>query len=262
MNSSQNRSHARTPQVADAEDESHLILVCRSARLARPAYRFYRDILLSFPARGRAPDVAELTALAARYGIPLQTTLARLAAQDLLQRNPRTGAIRAAYPFSGVPTAHRVHLAATFDHPAAEVFAMCAVDALGIPLMLRRAAEIVSSDALTGEPISVSVVPTGPGQGASSNPRAGEGWIATWKPATSVVVARPEGHEHEHDGGCEAAGTCCPITNFFANTEQAQRWIDSQPHSDAQVFAQGAALRHAATLFSGVLDRLSDGQDR
>lgn len=255
------RPRRRTSQAASDDGEDDLILVCRSARLARPAYRFYRDILLSFPARGRAPDAAELAALAARHGISLQATLARLAVQDLIQRDSRTGAIRAAYPYSGVPTAHRVHLEATADQPTVEVYAMCAIDALGIPLMLRRAAAIVSPDALTGEIVRVAVVPPGPatiGNPPAAASIASEGWRVIWEPPGAVVVARPEGHEHEHDGGCEAAGTCCPITNFFTSAAQAQRWIDSQPRSDARVFTQDDALRHAASLFAGVLDRLPD----
>lgn len=258
------RPRRRTSQAASDSAEDDLILVCRSARLTRPAYRFYRDILLSFPARGRAPDAAELADLAARHGISLQATLAQLAVQDLIQRDPRTGAIRAAYPFSGVPTAHRVHLEATSDQPAVEVYAMCALDALGIPLMLGRAAEIVSPDALTGERVRVVVMPPGPAT-IGSPPTAASitsaGWRVIWEPPGAVVVARPEGHEHEHDGGCEAAGACCPITNFFTSVAQAQRWIDSPPRSDARVFAQADALRHAANLFAGVLDRLPGERD-
>lgn len=247
--------HARTTQVAADSGEDDLVLVCRSAHLTRPAYRFYRDILLSFPTRGRAPDMAELASMAAHYGIPLQATLARLAAQDLVQRDPATGAIRAAYPFSGVPTAHRVRLAETSEQPAIEVYAMCAMDALGIPLMLRRPATASSSDVLTGESVRVSVIPAAPRILPAAE---GEGWSATWEPAAAVVVARPAGHEHEHASGCEAAGTCCPITNFFTSITHAQQWIDAHPDTDVLVFAQDDALRHAAALFAGVLDRLPD----
>src|SRR5512147_2231937 len=69
---------------------SDLVTVCRSARLARPAYRFYRALLLTFAARGRAPDAAALERLAAEHAVPLEETLASLASQDLAHRDPAT----------------------------------------------------------------------------------------------------------------------------------------------------------------------------
>src|SRR5215472_13503582 len=105
-----------------------LITVCRSARLMPAAYQFYCAILRRFPARGGPPDHTQLDAT--------------------------TGGIRAAYPFSGLPTPHRVLLAPDAQEVAEQqVFAMCALDALGIPLMLHRAATILSEDALTHMPI-------------------------------------------------------------------------------------------------------------
>lgn len=235
-----------------------LVWVCRSAWLTRPAYRFYRGILLSFPRRGRAPTSAELAELAARYGIAVHATLAQFAAQDLVQRDPTTGAIRAAYPFSGVPTTHRVHLAATSNWPAAELFAMCAIDALGVPLMLRRPAAITSLDGPTGEPVRVSIVPRIPAPTSAES----QDWSAAWEPAEAVVFARPEGHEHEHDCGVGAVGACCPITNFFSSADQARQWATAHPDTDGRVFAQDEALRHAAKLFAGILDRLPGAQDQ
>src|SRR5260221_2331175 len=87
-----------------------IVRVCRSARLTPAAYAFYRAILLAFVELGHAPEPAIVAALARRFGVRREATLARMAAQDLLQRDPQTGRIRAAYPFSGVPTPHRVAL--------------------------------------------------------------------------------------------------------------------------------------------------------
>jgi hypothetical protein len=69
---------------------SDVITVCRSTRLTPAAYRFYREVLLSFAERGGAPDQADLRGLAARFGVPLAATLADLAAKGLLQRDPAT----------------------------------------------------------------------------------------------------------------------------------------------------------------------------
>ncbi|MGH2514697.1 MAG: organomercurial lyase [Ktedonobacterales bacterium] len=268
--SSASVSEVATGEVATGEVATDVIYVCRSVTLRRAEYRFYRAILLTFPAHGGPPDRATLRQLARGFGLHLEVTLALLAAQDLVQRDPATGAITAAYPFSGVPTAHRVHLAATPDYPAVELFAMCALDALGIPLLLQRAATITSEDRLTREPVRVSVVSavrgastsasasasTSASASASASAGAEDGeWSAAWDPAETVVVARPEDHEHEH--GVGAAEACCPIINFFRSAHHAERWVAAHPDSAVRVYSQAQALRHAATLFAGVLDRLA-----
>jgi alkylmercury lyase-like protein len=241
-------------QHAEASHETpdDLIWVCRSARLTRPAYRFYRDVLLWFAKRGRAPDSAVVAALARQYGLRLESTLAQFAALDLMRRDLATGAIRAAYPFSGPATAHRVRLAATSDEPEVDVFAMCAIDALGIPLMLRRAATIASADGLTGEPVRVTVTLDTASAGYHQHA------TAQWAPVEAVVFARPEDHEHEHDCGSDAAGSCCPVTNFFISEAHALMWAASSPHTDGHIYSQDDALRYAARLFGGVVDRLAD----
>lgn len=252
----------RTDADADANGDAaadDLVWVCRSAELTRPAYYFYRDLLLSFPRYGRAPTMTELAALVARYGLALHATLTQFAVQDLVQRDPATGAIRAAYPFSGVPTAHHVHLEATPEQPAVELYAMCAIDALGIPLMLRRAATITSADGLTGELVCVSVVPSVPDTPAPER-ADDEHWsaCATWDPAEAVVVAHPEDHEHER--GVGDADSCCPIINFFRSADHAQRWAqahtEAHPDGEVRVYSQGLALRRAAANFAGLLGRL------
>lgn len=252
---------------ATAADEgaSDLIRVCRSATLPPAAYQFYRALLLVFPETGSPPDRPILRALARRYTVPLEATLADMARQDLVQRDPATGAIRAAYPFSGVPTAHRVTLPINPANPAGtaavQLYAMCALDALGIPLMLRREALVSSADALTGAPVRVSVRRRSHAAGATLVPAgetgqaagALENWIAVWEPATAVVYARPE--EHECEGGV-AAGSCCPLTNFYVSWEQAERWAADHGSVEDVVLAPEEALRRAHALFAGVLDRL------
>jgi hypothetical protein len=242
-------------RTAAAADD--LVDVCRSIRLPRAAYRFYRALLLVFPEHGGPPERATLRRLARRFDVGLEATLALLVARDLVQRDPATGTITAAYPFSGIPTAHRVFLAATSDHPAVELFAMCAVDALGIPLMLRQAATITSVDGLTHEPVYVSVMPSA--SGTSSAPAAEPvehgGWRAAWDPVEAVILARPEDHEHTH--GLVAADSCCPIINFFCSLDHAERWAAAHADGEVHVYSQAQALRYAAILFAGVLDRLS-----
>jgi hypothetical protein len=191
-----------------------------------------------------------------------------MAVQDLVHRDPATGRIRAAYPFSGAPTPHRVtlftdHTGEKNDQIEVQVFAMCALDALGIPLMLRRAALITSVDASTGEAIRVLARPPLDVAGPHA-PILAVDWRMTWEPLSAVVYARPPDHEAEHDAGvCLAEGTCCPVTNFFATPASAQAWISQctelEPTValDGYVLNQQEALERAHTLFAGVLDRLT-----
>ena len=240
---------------------SALITVCRSAQLTPAAYQFYCAILRTFPARGRPPDPAQLGPLAERFAVPLAATLADFAAQDLLQLDAATGRIRAAYPFSGVPTVHQVRLAPGHvgghdGRTSQQVFAMCALDALGIPLMLRREATIVSRDALTNKPMEVHIAPVGDASEATL-----AGWSARWDPPSAVVYARAAEHEHEHDEGGAAAGACCPITNFFANAATAQQWAQTHLVPDGVMLAPDEALERAQALFGGVLHRLEGEEE-
>jgi predicted RNA-binding Zn-ribbon protein involved in translation (DUF1610 family) len=255
---------AQEDVLPDADAQA---LVCRSARLTPAAYQFYRAILLAFVAHSGAPEPDEVADLAQTFGVPLESTLARMEEQDLLQRDPATGRIRAAYPFSGVPTSHRVTLltdqsGVRTDQCETQVYAMCALDALGIPLMLRRAALINSADAYTGEAIGVLAHPPVEALDPPATISAAD-WSVSWDPVSAVVSARPAEHEAEHDAGiCQAEGTCCPVTNFFATPNTAQAWLSQRSSLepkravDGLVLDQRAALARAQALFADVLDRL------
>jgi hypothetical protein len=252
--------------VSDDADEgdveeavmSDLIAVCRSAHLTPAVYEFYRAVLLSFAERSGAPDQTHLRGLAARFGVPLAATLVEFATKGLVQRDRVTGAIHVAYPFSGVPSVHRVTLGLTrapavgdaADHGRQTVYAMCALDALGVPLMLRRDALIASQDALSGETIAVQVRVT-----AAAALTEAAGWEAQWTPASTAVYARAPEHEHEHECGVDAASACCPVINFFATEAHAHAWAESHPVADGVLLTQGEAMRRAHELFGGLLDR-------
>jgi hypothetical protein len=83
-------------------------------------------------------------------GLDAEAALAEFAARDLMQRDPDSGVIVAAYPFSGVPTLHQAQLAGRKP-----VYAMCTVDALGIPFMFEQDATISSTDPSDGTPIRI-----------------------------------------------------------------------------------------------------------
>ena len=116
----------------------------RQAVLPDRLRMFHQRLLGAFLTETAPPDGPVVAGLAAER--------AALAAADLVHPDPATGTIAVAYPFSGRPTPYRVKLA---GGPA--VFAMCAVDALGIPQMLGRDGRISSLDPTSGQPITVEV---------------------------------------------------------------------------------------------------------
>ncbi|WP_416959034.1 organomercurial lyase [Streptomyces sp. Agncl-13] len=107
-------------------------------------------VLSSFATTGHAPDPADLGQMARAWGRDSRDVLADLAAEDFLTLDDQ-GRIRAAYPFSATPTAHRIRLP-----NGVETWAMCAIYALGIPDMFGTDAVITSTGPVSGAPITVN----------------------------------------------------------------------------------------------------------
>jgi Alkylmercury lyase len=87
----------------------------------------HQAVLRSFVHTGAAPDISSLAEHAAPFEAP--QVLGEPAVGDFWCLD-QVGQITAAYPFSALPTRYRVTMSG-----AATVFAMCAIDALGISAM-------------------------------------------------------------------------------------------------------------------------------
>ena len=200
------------------------ILATMGAGLSASERTVYRFILGAFPTLGGPPDLEQLWAEARRLGAEPEAVLEVLAQRALIVRDRATGAITVAYPFSTMPTAHRVEVVG-----ARPVYAMCAIDALGIPFMLNRDAVIISHDPLSGEPIRVSV-------------RAGQ---AHWEPSTAVVfVCTPR--------GCTGP-ECCAAINFFGSAESSDAYRRAYPDVEGIVLGHAAAAAAGKQLFGHLL---------
>lgn len=184
-----------------------------------------QQVLRHFATTGSAPDTAALEQVAARAGRPAGELVAELAAQDFLTLDDQ-GRIRAAYPFSAAPTAHRVAIAG-----GAEAWSMCAIDALGIPVMLGRAAVITSTDPVTGDPVTVTAT----------------GGRMEWQPTTGVVFVG----RRCCDG--PAADVCCDALNFFTSDATAEQWAAEHPDVVGQVLDQADAEQLGAQIFGHLL---------
>ena len=118
-------------------------------RLLSPSENSIRLDILLFMAEGKIVNINDLTATEEQ--IDVQSALQRLRELDLIHWDQNSGDVNVAYPFSGVPTPHRVTLAGML--PA---YSMCAIDALGIPSMFTDAV-IESECAFCGEKITIDV---------------------------------------------------------------------------------------------------------
>jgi hypothetical protein len=199
-------------------------------RLVSPAARaLHRVVLNAFATTGTAPDRAALAHTAGDADV--DGLLAELHEWDVIRLDP-AGAIRAAYPFSGRPTAHVVDI-----RGGPTVYAMCAVDTLGMSAMLGRPVTIHSTEPDTGRPITVTV----------HNRRA------TWSPDTTVAVVgatgtTADGCPPEDEAGVigSAADIGCGVMNFFTDPATAAGWLSAHPEVTGEVLPpqEGAAPRH------------------
>jgi hypothetical protein len=186
----------------------------------------HRQVLSAYLATGRAPAAAEIGRLASGLGLAPDAAMARLEAADLVHADPATGAATTAYPFSGVPTPHEVRVGG-----APLLYAMCAIDALGIPLMTGRDGVINSVSPGTGDPITVEF-------------RAGA-W--RWQPATAVVLIAGTGA----DGPSRSCS--CPFIAFHATAGQAAAYLREGPAAAGRIVTQTDAVAAAEAEFGRLL---------
>ena len=181
-------------------------------------------ILRSFASTGAPPQQTQLIGTARQYGSDIDRVLADLAAGDYLAFDA-SGAIRAAYPFSGVPTAHHVRI-----DGGADVHAMCAIDALGMAAMLGRDVRIDSIDPQTGARLTVTIA----------------GGRAHWYPPTMVVFAGALGEGPSVD-------TCCSYLNFHADRASAEAWAAAHPRIRGTILDRSSALALGQATFGPIL---------
>jgi hypothetical protein len=181
--------------------------------------------------------MSELDQAAAPYGAGGPAVLALLHAADFLRLDPG-GAIRAAYPFSAVPTPHVVRI-----EGGPEVFSMCAIDALGIAAMTGRPVTIRSAEPGTGNPVTVAVPP-----------RRGR---AAWQPRGAVVYSGQQDRATctapDAVVPSVAADVSCGLINFFTSRASAAAWAAAHPEVTGQTLSQEKALAAGIQIFGLLL---------
>ena len=194
-----------------------------------------RYILGQYPQLGRAPIRQEIaTALAFESPEKVEAILERLDELDLLYVDPESREVRVAYPFSSVPTRHRVRFPDWAD--ARPVYAQCAGDALGIPFMLRRDVFIESSCAQCDTTITIMVQ---------------NGAIVTAHPPTTLMWAGTTWAGH-------AATSVCPTINFFCSADHTLAWQRDQRNAAGHLLSLGEALYAGKRIFGDQLQEQTD----
>jgi NAD-dependent dihydropyrimidine dehydrogenase PreA subunit len=201
-------------------------IASRQEHLPGPLRELHRAVLRRFLATGAPPTARWLRQAALDQGLDA-AALDDLSAADVV--HVANGLVAVAYPFSGTPTAHRVEL-----DGLSTVYAMCAVDALGLPLMAGRDGRVSSADPYDATPIVVSV-------------RDGA-W--SWAPSSAVVVA---GRATGCGTGCGSFEAMCPHTVFCASRESARAHLAGHGGLDAEILDQDTAVECGRRNFGALL---------
>jgi Alkylmercury lyase len=201
-------------------------MAARARQLSPAARRVHQAVFAAFISTGQPPPPAELERLIRSGGGDPHRVRAELTDADLLAFTPG-GEIRAAYPFSPAPTPIRVR----WDG-GPQVYAMCAIDALGMSAMLGRPVAITAAEPGTGRPITVTV----------------DGARARWAPRTAVVFSGDAG-----DPACPSVDRCCGYISFFTTGRAARAWARRHPEITGTVLRQAGALRIGIDTFSALL---------
>ena len=184
--------------------------------------RLHRALIDAVLETGDAPSPTVLADQLGTSPEAVRDGLRRLEAADYLALDA-DGRVTCLYPLSATPTPHAVVV------NGARRFAMCAIDALGMPAMLGQELDIEGRCAVCEVPIALRVRP---------------GMVATVAPRTAMVVARRDEAE-------PAFAACCPFTVFVCGREHADRFMSRI--AAARLLSLPDALQHAEEIFGALL---------
>src|SRR5215472_3195525 len=199
---------------------------CAAAALTGPARQVHRAVLAAFTVTGQPPPRDELERIARAHGGDPGAALAEVAAADVIAFSA-DGEVRAAYPFSPVPTPIQVRWAG-----GPLTYAMCAIDALGMSEMLGRPVTIIAAEPGTGRVITVHT----------------DGDRARWRPRSAIVFAGATG-----DQGCPSADRTCGSINFFTSARAARSWAQRHPEVTGTIMKRQGALHCGIAEFGTLL---------
>lgn len=167
--------------------------------------KYIFQIILKF---GRTPTTTEMRLTLKKSRGNIIRTLNELEKKDILLRKRGTQEIVSIYPFSLKPTEHEILM-----ENGKNLFAMCAVDALGIPIMFNRNVKVVSQCEKCKQKITIEIKNEEIRRFSHHN-------IMIWSPKRQIAPA---------------AETCCPLVNFFCSKEHLEEWIQENPRINGRI---------------------------
>ncbi|SRR6266436_2676245 len=190
--------------------------------------RVWRTVLELFARSGRPPHLHEI-AKETRLSVEnIRVLVSELQAHDLLGSHKSADVILYAYPFSAGQTEHRVRLR---DR---KLYAVCAIDALGIAGMFRTDVDIESSCRACGSRIEISTAQSGKS-------------LSHARPIDAVVW-----YDLAYSG--RAAASCCPSIAFFCSDAELRQWLRARsPQRAGYPLTLDEALEVGRALFEPAL---------
>ncbi len=212
----------RADELLDAE----FIAKWQDRRAIGPFARtVHGKILERFLATGGPVKVEEVAVvLPAHDPGEVADAIARLDEKDLILVDG--GRVILAYPFSGTPTGFLVVLT-----DGSERYAVCAIDALGIPAMLGQPVVIRSHCHHCLEPLELHVRPEGP---------VGGGEVMVWVGERGDIRQK-------------ACSSICLTLNFFRSEAHLRLWRETHPESPGAAAVLEEAFKVGAKIFGELL---------
>ena len=186
-------------------------------------------VLHSYLSAGRAPSLSELSEATDLDAQNVRRLLQRLRKRDLVVLSDDGERITGAYPFTDNKTEHRVTVG---DQT---VYAMCAIDALGIGYMHGSDVTIDSSCRATGRPIRIATK----NQGAQ---------LDSYEPGNAVVWSgiRPTQGT--------AATSLCTVLAFFSSAEELEKWrVEKHPDQQGYPLSMQEGFEVGKAIFGPML---------
>ncbi|RED75990.1 organomercurial lyase [Cohnella phaseoli] len=204
-----------------------------------PMENMIRTAILFEFTEGKTVNVADLIPMVKQLGVDLQSILSRFSELDLIHWDKKSGNVTVAYPYSGIPTPHRVTLSG--KSPA---YSMCAIDALGIPSMFESDALIESECAHCGEKININVKNNVP----VSNPETVVVGVGTVTDMTSCSTT-----SCSTDPNPPVSTSCCPAIQFYCSDKHWSESNEKNPTKAGTRLTLLEAFEVGAGVFGGAL---------
>jgi hypothetical protein len=175
---------------------------CSSCTLDSEEVEVLKHVFETILKTGRTPTMREMRLPLKKSEDEIIRVLNELEKKDMLLRKKGTQEIVSIYPLSLTPTEHQVVL-----ENGRKLFAMCAVDSLGMPIMFNRKAKIISQCEKCKQEITIEI----------------KDEKVAWTSHPNIMIWSPVRHT------APAAETCCPMVDFFCSRKHLQEWTKENP---------------------------------